>query len=237
MTPRLAYAVCMVLAAGVFILARRCFPGGSGWSQLRRDERWTLTLAAFVGGMIGAKLPFVLSAAESFFSMAWLADGKTVTTGLMGAYLSVELVKYLLGIKVKTGDSFALPLALALAVGRFGCFLNGCCHGVPMSLPWGYDFGDGVRRHPTQLYEVLFHLLMAGTLIVIIRRGWLVNQRLKFYLICYGLYRFATEFIRPEPVVAVGLTWYQWGCTVMVVGLLIQWWIDQKHEGQRTQRQ
>ena len=99
-----------------------------------------------------------------------------------------------------------------------------CCAGTPTDLPWGVDFGDGVRRHPTQLYESLFHALMAGVLVEVVRRGWLRNQRLKLYLIAYFVYRFASEFIRPEPVVGLGLTFYQWASLAAVVGLSLQWW-------------
>ncbi len=186
-------------------------------------------LAAFIGGVLGAKLPFVFVRGADWFGSAWLMDGKTVTTGLIGAYIGVELAKLFLGVRVKTGDAFALPLALALAVGRWGCLFNGCCHGTPTDLPWGVDFGDGIRRHPTQIYESLFHLSMALLLIQMIRHGWLRNQRLKLYLICYGIYRFLTEFIRPEPVYAVGLTYFQWVAVVMVVALSVQWWYDAEH--------
>lgn len=208
----------------MFFLAKRCFPAPSnGLASLPQRERWTISLAAFIGGVLGAKLPFVFVRGGDWFGMAWLADGKTVTTGLMGAYVGVELVKWLQGIKAKTGDSFALPLALALAVGRWGCFFHGCCYGSPTQLPWGIDFGDGIARHPTQAYESLFHLTMAFVLIQIVRRGWFQNQRLKLYLIVYGIYRFLTEYIRPEPEYALGLTYYQWVAVVMVIGLSMQW--------------
>ena len=111
----------------------------------------------------------------------------------------------------------------------WGCFFNGCCYGVSTSLPWGVDFGDGIPRHPTQIYESLFHLSMAFLLIVIIRHGWLRNQRLKFYLIAYGVYRFFTEFIRPESIYALGLTYFQMVAVLMVVALAVQWWYDAKH--------
>src|SRR5262249_57396209 len=137
-------------------------------------------------------------------------DGKTITTALIGAYLAVEVAKWRLGIDVKTGDTFALPLACAMAVGRWGCFFNGCCHGLPTDLPWGHDFGDGVLRHPTQVYESLFHLGMAGVLALCLWRDLFSTHRLKLYLIAYGVFRFLTEFIRPEPPWWLGLTFYQW---------------------------
>src|SRR5262249_54022203 len=158
----------------------------------------------------GAKLPFVITSSAGWLDhSAWISDGKTITTGLAGAYLAVEITKLALGIRAKTGDTFALPLALALAVGRWGCFFNGCCFGPPSDLPWAVDFGDGVPRHPTQIYECLFHLTMAVILWHIARHGWLRYQRLKLYLICYGCYRFATEYIRPEPPAWLDLTFYQ----------------------------
>jgi prolipoprotein diacylglyceryltransferase len=135
----------------------------------------------------------------------------------------VEVTKLALGVRVKTGDGYALPLAAALAVGRWGCFFNGCCYGAPTQLAWGVDFiGDGLR-HPTQIYESLFHAAMAMTLWYLADRDWLRFQRLKFYLIAYCCYRFATEFIRPEPIFATGLTFYQWFTLVFAMGLMLQW--------------
>jgi prolipoprotein diacylglyceryltransferase len=232
MPPRVAYSLFMILAAAVFLLARRVFPGSAPLTRLPWRQRWALVLAAFIGGALGAKLPFALNSGDGFLSdNAWLADGKTITTGLIGAYLGVELTKWILGIRVKTGDSFALPLALALAVGRWGCFFNGCCYGVPTSLPWGAYFqvqGEWVRCHPTQIYESLFHLIMAGILLHIIYQGTFRYQRLKLYLIAYGIFRFVTEFIRPEPIVWLGLTYYQWIALALVVGLSIQWLVDER---------
>jgi prolipoprotein diacylglyceryltransferase len=54
------------------------------------------------------------------------------------------------------------------------------------------------------------------------------NHRLQFYLIAYASFRFATEFVRPEPVYAVGLTYYQWASAVLAVGLAIQWWLESR---------
>jgi phosphatidylglycerol:prolipoprotein diacylglycerol transferase len=135
-------------------------------------------------------------------------------------------------VRVKTGDSFALPLALALAVGRWSCFFNGCCYGRPTDLPWGVDFGDGVLRHPTQVYESLFHLTMAGVLLWLMGRGLFRTHRLQLYLIAYGVFRFATEYLRPEPAGMLGLTYYQWAALVLVVGPAAQWAWEVRHQAQ-----
>jgi prolipoprotein diacylglyceryltransferase len=217
-----AYATFMLLAAGVFFLARRCLPDPAA-ARLAPAERRGIALGGFLGGVLGAKLPFVLEPGESWLTGAWLADGKTVTTGLIGAYLGVELAKRLLGVRAGTGDAFALPLALALAVGRWGCFFHGCCAGCPTALPWAADFGDGVGRHPTQVYESAFHLTMAGVLLVLDRRGLLPGNRLKLYLAAYAAFRFAVELVRAEPAYALGLTYYQWVAAAGAAGLLAQW--------------
>lgn len=159
------------------------------------------------------------------------STNKTLTTGLVGAYLGVELAKFGLGIRARTGDSFAIPLALALAIGRWGCFCNGCCFGQATSLPWGVDFGDGILRHPTQIYESIFHLVMGIVLIMITWRGGLPDQRLKLYLITYCAYRFLTEWIRPEPAGTGGLTFYQWVVALFALALIAQWRWHRRREG------
>jgi phosphatidylglycerol:prolipoprotein diacylglycerol transferase len=232
MAPRFWYACFMFLALLTFVLARHFQPKSLALTRLPWWQRLALALSAFVGGTLGAKLPFALTHESGWLSLtAWTVDGKTITTGLAAAYLGVELTKLALGIRVKTGDSFGLPLALALAVGRWGCFLNGCCYGVPTSLPWAVPFQVDDRLvycHPTQLYESLFHLCMAGVLWYLIRHDLLRYQRLKLYLISYGVFRFLTEFIRPEPVWWLGLTFYQWAALLLAAALGVQWWWDRR---------
>ena len=231
MSPRLFYASFMLLALAVFVLVRWRIPKPPGLRVLPWWKRTALATSAFIGGAIGGKLPFVGTHPAGWLDLTtWMQDGKTIVAGLIGAYLAVELTKFALDIRVKTGDTFALPLALAMAVGRWGCFFNGCCYGVETSLPWGVSFrvktADGFalqKCHPTQIYESIFHLTMALVLWQLMRRGLLVGQRLKLYLIAYGVYRFLTEYIRPEPAWWLGLTFYQWAAVALTVGMLGQW--------------
>src|SRR6516164_8836182 len=181
MVPRLSYALFMLLALGVFLLARRVLPQPPALAKLTWKQRLGLGLAAFIGGTLGAKLPFAVGHPAGWWDgAAWFSDGKTIVAGLIGAYLAVELTKLLLHIRVKTGDTFALPLALAMAVGRWGCCFNGCCYGASTSLPWGVSFrqpdGAWLRCHPTQVYESLFHLAMACVLLEVTRQGALRRQ-------------------------------------------------------------
>jgi phosphatidylglycerol:prolipoprotein diacylglycerol transferase len=200
-------------------------------------EKLGIGIGAFCGCMIGAKLPFVLADWDGMASgYAWFADGKTIMCGLVGGYLGVELAKWALEIRTKTGDSFAVPVAAAVAIGRLGCFQAGCCFGTPTSLPWGVAFplaGDNLPRHPTQLYETAFHALAAVVLFVLWRRQLLRGQLIKVYIIGYLVYRFVTEFIRPEPQLWIGLSVYQWAALALLPVFVGLWILDARKIGGR----
>lgn len=199
------FVMLLSVITGVLLSRRTMPPLG-----LSRPQRVAVGLGAFCGAMIGAKLPFVLADWHGLLSgRAWFDNGKTIVFGIVGGYFGVELAKWALEIRVKTGDGFAVPVAAAVAVGRLGCFCAGCCYGTATNLPWGVDFGDGVRRHPTQLYEFVFHLSAACILAWLQRHGALRGQLIKLYIIAYLIYRILTEFIRPEPRLWLGLTGYQ----------------------------
>ena len=188
-------------------------------------------LGAFVGAMIGAKLPFVLTDWEGLRSgLAWFAHGKTILCGIVGGYFGVEYAKWSLGVTAKTGDTFAVPVAVGVAIGRIGCFFGGCCYGVPTSLPWGIVFPhvDASHRHPTQLYEFSFHVVMACVLFLLQRAGKFRGQLVKLYILAYLVYRFSTEFIRPETRLGIGLTAYQIGTLVLVPIFIWLWVRDEK---------
>jgi phosphatidylglycerol:prolipoprotein diacylglycerol transferase len=89
--------------------------------------------------------------------------GKTIVGALIFGLISVELMKRYIGVRQSTGDLYAIPLALGIAIGRIGCFLTGLSdntYGIPTTLPWAINFGDGIPRHPTQLYEIIFLMLL-----------------------------------------------------------------------------
>jgi len=190
-------------------------------------QKAALGLAAFCGAMLAAKLPFVLADWPGLVSgRAWLSDGKTIMFGMVGGYFGVEIMKAVLEIRLKTGDSFAAPVAAAIGIGRLACLQAGCCFGTPTALPWSVRFHDGLPRHPTQLYETLFHLGAAAVLLHLQRRGLFPRQLIKLYFIAYFAYRFGTEFIRPEPRLALGLTGYQWAALAFVPLFAALWYLD-----------
>jgi phosphatidylglycerol---prolipoprotein diacylglyceryl transferase len=224
-----AYVALMVLAIALGGLARvfvaRTIPSPPlGLSALQRGA---LLVGAIVGGALGAKLPYVLADPEGAISgAAWLSDGRTITWGLAFGYLGVELAKWLSGVRVKTGDDFAIPVAVSIGAGRAACFHAGCCFGAETSLPWGVDFGDGTPRHPNQLYELAFHFAMASLLYALAKRKRFPRQRIKLYIIAYMLFRVVAELWRPERAIAGGLTFYQLSALAFAALFTLLWWID-----------
>ncbi|MBI3892385.1 MAG: prolipoprotein diacylglyceryl transferase [Candidatus Wallbacteria bacterium] len=222
-TPFLYPLVSGAALAIAIALSRR----GQKELSLAPRERLAIVFGAIVGAAGGAKLPFLLARWRDVSApVALLATDKTLLGGLVGGYLGVELPKWSLDVDVKTGDSFAAPVAAGIAAGRLGCFVGGCCYGVPTSLPWGVDFGDGVRRHPTQLYELVFHVSAAVLLWRLRSQGRYRRQLMKLYVLVYLAYRFASEFLRPEPPWCFGLTAYQVACMGLAPFFLWLWWRD-----------
>jgi phosphatidylglycerol:prolipoprotein diacylglycerol transferase len=207
-TPAYVAVMLASVVAGALVsrLTRAQQPAG-----LSRLQRAGLLTGALVGGTFFAKLPYLFTDLDALISgRAWLEGGRTLTLGLVGGYLGVEVAKRVGGVRAKTGDGFAVPLAVSVGFGRLGCFVAGCCFGAPTTLPFGVRFHDDVPRHPTQLYEAVFHFGAAAALVALGRSGRCPRQRIKLYYLAYFAYRFVTEWIRPEPRLALGLTLYQW---------------------------
>lgn len=228
---RLPYALVMLSSLVIgYLLLRR----SQSRLSLPREEKWALAFAALVGATIGSRIPFwLMYEAQGLRSIMWFADGKTIMCGIVGGYVMVEFAKWILRIRLKTGDTYVLPAAVAIGIGRIGCFIGGCCFGVPTSLPWGVSFksaGDDVItfRHPTQLYEAAFHFTMAIVFFWVEKRGWLTNQRLKAYLLAYLGYRFLSEFIRPETKLWLDWTAYQWAAIGLAPVLILLWYLDSR---------
>ncbi len=197
-------------------------------------EKLGIAIGGFCGAMIGAKLPFALHDWQGLVDgTAWFAHGKTIVAGLLGGYFGVELAKWVLEIRTKTGDSYVVPVAASIGIGRWACYVGGCCFGQACRLPWGTAFplapdGGTVLRHPTQIYESIFHLTCAVVFYFLWKKKMFPGQLFKIYLIAYMTYRFFTEWLRPEPVYALGLTAYQWGTLAAIP--LFAWLIYRDHK-------
>lgn len=187
------------------------------------EHRMWVVAAAIAGAALGSKVLNWFADPHLFFqnwrNPYFLMSGKTVVGGLIGGLFAVEWAKLRLGITTRTGDLFALPLCLGIAIGRIGCFLSGLeddTYGVATALPWGVDFGDGARRHPTQLYEIVWLALLALWIYRLSRRAHRNGDLFKTFMAGYFVFRLAVDFIKPGGTIG-GLTGIQWACVGMLI--------------------
>lgn len=231
-----------------------------GWliDQELRRRGWNheyaadITVAAVIGGVIGAKLWYV--AATRDMSALFSRGGLVWYGGFIGGSLAVLANGWRLKVPLRWTCEFASPaLPAAYALGRIGCFLVGDDYGIPTSLPWGVKFPQGLPPttagsmarefgvplqagmtpetllavHPTQIYEAV---LMIGVFMVLWRMrahrhatGWLFG----LYLCLAGTERFLVEFLRAKADrVGTGLTLAQFTAIGMVAlgSLLLTTW-------------
>lgn len=186
------------------------------WMRLARSNRELLVIyiSALLGAFVGAKLVYVFAEGWLHFhdADAWrqLATGKSIIGALLGGYVAVELAKKWIGYAKPTGDWFAQIVPVVVLLGRVGCLLQGCCLGERCPRSW-YTIDDslGQARWPAVPLEMAFNAVAIVTFFIMRRKGILPNQHFHIYLIAYGLFRLAHEFVRDTPHVFAGFTGYQ----------------------------
>jgi prolipoprotein diacylglyceryltransferase len=105
--------------------------------------------------------------------------------------------------------------------------------GVATSLPWGVNFGDGITRHPAQLYEVLFALALGGFLWRRMRRPFVTGDLFKMFMVAYFAFRLACDFLKPDTRVFLDISSIQWACVAMLIYYCPDWlrWLKARHVG------
>lgn len=179
------------------------------WSWLARRTGRPPELGSELGiwvmlcGIIGARLAYVLSdfayyAAVPLEIIRIDRGGQIYYGGFIGAVLGVIVLARIRKQPLWAfGDFVVTGLPLGHAIGRFGCFLNGCCYGSITDLPWRV-FSHDVYRHPTQLYEMAFNLVLYGTLLAFFFRKKRDGTVFALYLVAYSVGRFLMEFLRGD---------------------------------------
>jgi phosphatidylglycerol:prolipoprotein diacylglycerol transferase len=184
------------------------------WLEARKQKQLSentlyILIGALIGGVIGAKL-LVIIAYWSQLNLDIILTGKSIVGGLIGGTIGVMITKKILNIESqRKGNLFAPAIAIGVAIGRIGCFLRGCCFGKETTLPWGVNFGDGILRHPTQIYESIFMLGFFFYLLHAKTKNPKPGHLFNILIIGYFTFRFLIEFIRVEPIAFLGLTWFQ----------------------------
>ena len=179
--------------------------GAVYWFRVSKtDGRLPLIyFGGLVGAFAGAKIAYLL--AEGWLHVdhplrwqLWLS-GKSIIGALPGGWAGVEIVKRAMGYRAVTGDRFALLLPVPLILGRIGCLHAGCCQGIVCS------FG----KWPAVGVEIGFQVAALTGLLVMKARSWQTGQHFHLYLMAYGVFRFAHEFLRATPKPFGGLSGYQ----------------------------
>lgn len=183
-----------------------------------------LVCGAFFGSKILATLTYWDALQGQPFTI-WF-QGKTIVGGLLGGLIGIEISKKSQQITSSTGDLFAIPLIVAIAIGRIGCAQAGVedyTFGNPTTLPWGMNLGDGIPRHPTAIYEIIF-LLVLG---IILANSHCKTSGMKFkiFLALYLLFRFLVDFLKPPhgnfaPVANIMPATSYWGLSAIQIACL-----------------
>lgn len=160
--------------------------------------------------------------------------GKSVIGALFGGIVFVETYKRIAGLKFSSTGAFFVPsLAIGIGIGRIGCFLGGLedyTYGIETDSIFGYDFGDGIMRHPVQLYESIAMCLFFIYSLWLFRIKYIIfKQRVFYYFVAfYSIQRFAWELLKPYPTVAFGLNIFQILCVLMLSYALLYLYLLRK---------
>lgn len=174
-----------------------------------------IVAAALIFGMLGSKVPLLFEGKN----LVHVLTGKSIVGGLVGGMFGVIFIKRLLKIKLKMGNVIAPAIALGCAIGRWGCFFNGCCYGRVTK--WGFDFGDGHLRLPTQLFELAFNIIAFILLHIYKKKVKTAGVLFKLYLLAYFSFRLLLEFFRVNPKVYAGMSIYQIICLLGIPFILL----------------
>jgi prolipoprotein diacylglyceryltransferase len=210
---------------GYFIGFRYYLFFRKGYTDVISSENrvWILIGAAFgafffsrlLGGLENPSL-----IRESKNALIYFYQNKTIVGGLLGGLLGVELIKKVIGEKHSSGDLFVFPLILAMIIGRIGCFLNGVYEptfGIETASIFGMDLGDGLRRHPVALYEIIFLIGLWISLNQLKSKGLKSGLLFKYFMISYLIFRFLIEYIKPSYILPIGLSSIQIACLIGII--------------------
>ena len=201
------YAVMVLLAIAFLVWWSIRFAKAAGYDKdfILGAALWAISL-----GIIGAKLVHVVDDLSYYVDHpAGIASpgGFAIFGAILGAMLGVWIYCRIHRVSfAPLGDMMAPGIILAQAIGRVGCTINGCCYGASSYLPWAVTWTHpntyaplGIPVHPTQVYELLWDLLVFAILWWLLR-GWLKQPGSLFaaYLTLYSLGSFSIRFLRGD---------------------------------------
>lgn len=235
----------------------------AGWlarrQKLNPEVIYDLALWVFIGGLVGARLFYVIQywgvRVHSFAEIFRVWEGGIVLYGsIIGGTICFFLYWAMRPFPLRPIlDVIAPALVLGIAIGRFGCFLNGCCYGDLCSLPWGVSFPQpsppwqaqvagnligsethwSLPVHPTQIYSVIDGLVLMGLLLAYFPLRRRDGEVIALLMVTYPITRALIEYLRnDERVFMAGMTISQNISLFVFISGLIYWYrLSQWPEG------
>lgn len=168
-----------------------------------------------ISAALGARLFHVFIERPSYFFehpidiFKFWEGGVTYYGGLFGAIVAgwIFCKKNKISLLILF-DFLITYVALGQVFGRFGCFMAGCCHGIPTDLPWGIVITNpesvtrplGIALHPTQLYQALANFVTFIILYYKAKHKKFIGENILIYGIVYSIGRSIVEIYRGDSV-------------------------------------
>lgn len=216
----------VIIATGV-VIATMIAMKAAARKGIREEDILDLLLVGLPISLLGARAYYVIFNWDyyrgDFFKIINIrGGGLAIHGGIIAAVITAVIFSKIRGINFWVLADVASPsLILGQAIGRWGNYANGEAHGGPTDLPWGIIV-DGVKVHPTFLYESVWNFLVFIFLV------WYSRNKAKFdgeifllYLILYSVARFFIEGMRTDSLMIGNIKMAQLISVVIIIAALL----------------
>jgi len=206
----------IMIALGIIVLILCTLWQVKKGARVSNDTVFAAALVGIPSGIIISRLLHVIDQWSYYIHHPGQiigGSGLTIYGAVLGAALGVWIFSKFSNFRFSYfADVLAPGIILAQVIGRVGCLLNGCCYGTECSLPWGiiYTSPDslasiGVAVHPTQVYEIIYLLIMFSVLLILKGRLRPDGSIFAIYLALYSVWRLGIDFMREGTAFLFGL--------------------------------
>ncbi|MEJ2739578.1 MAG: prolipoprotein diacylglyceryl transferase [Dehalococcoidia bacterium] len=198
------YGIMVVLAVIAII--------GISWREAKRvglpeDHIFSLAVWAIISGVVFSRVIHIIDQWEYYMenpSQILNFEGLGVYGAVIGIVLAVVVYCLVRKLSVwQLGDIIAPGALVGMAIGRIGCVINGCCYGLPTTVPWAVIYTNpnsyaplGIPLHPTQIYHILWNMAAFGVIWSLRRRLKPVGSLFLLYLALYATGDLIVRFFR-----------------------------------------